>query len=175
MHIFYLSIIVLLLALILHLNDEVKNNRIFDSKGLKDNALSYYLHLNSELSGLDESKKYLLSKAKEALLESQKGYGFGSNVPYWAAMYSDEFKNTFRKEVFSYCMILRYRHYPDNEFARKAAYVYYKEYEKALADLYDCSFLQGLEFPMSIISYYYPQGYEIIEKQSQYFNKNENE
>lgn len=173
-YLFYLLGFILLFVLA-HYYDKWKKAGPVEGRGLTGVAKQYHLKIAWFTKSLPEdTRNRILAEAYNVITKYQKEYGPDTNIMFLKYLFSNEYENTSRVEIFAVCFLLcnRIRLGSSDEFGSKMADTYYESLKTKLAGLYDYCFLSGEYFPGVVVDCFCSDGYNILMEYSQYFKQN---
>lgn len=172
--IFSLAVFVIL-AIIAHYYAKWKKAGPVEGRGLTGVAKQYHSKIAWFTQSLPEdTQERILAEAYNVITKYQKAYGPATNIMFLKYLFSNEYENTSRVEIFAVCFLLcnRIRLGSSDEFGGKMADAYNESLKTKLAGLYDYCFLSGEYFPGVVVDCFCSDGYNILMEYSQYFKQN---
>lgn len=173
-YLFYLLGFILLFVLA-HYYDKWKKAGPVEGRGLTGVAKQYHSKIAWFTQSLPEdTRERILAEAYNVITKYQKAYGPATNIMFLKYLFSNEYENTSRVEIFAVCFLLcnRIRIGSSDDFGGKMADAYNESLKIKLANLYDYCFLSGEYFPIDVLKCFCSDGYKILEEHSQYFKQN---
>lgn len=168
-------VVFVILAIIAHYHDKWKKAGPVKGRGLTGVAKQYHSKIAWFTQSLPKNtRERILAEAYNVITKYQKAYNPANDSLFEKYLFSDEYDNPLRAEIFAVCFLLcnRIRLSSSDEFGSKMADAYNESLKTKLAGLYDYCYLSGEYFPGVVVDCFCSDGYDILMEYSQYFKQN---